>query len=468
MQNNFEKQVSSKMEELDLVPSAPVWEKIELQIRRKKDRRRIFFWIPLALVLTGAITWLSINNISSTSNAEQVRMNEEETKTQMNASQGKSSNNQDGHTVIDVPGDLNAEKHVAEKKSDVKQFKEASMEGSIKKEKSSQGSQGKLGSASSVKTRIETNGIVENNQRKKEVVSINDDASIPKNRRQVQGKNDQVSSVRVEVTIEDSSGSIADSVARDSIVLADVPGINNVVGEKAILLAKAKKSKWEFGITAGAGISGEGKGIRLGTNENLDFQNVGSFPTVNSNTNGSVTNNQVHFNLGVLIKKQLNSRFEFISGIGYHYYSSKRKVGNYISQDTITPGGALVSGYYQNYGVQTKEVTNSYHMLSIPVLLSWKVSQKLPVHLQFGFAYQRLIASDVYQFDKQTVIYFKDHGSLNQNQLMANLNVGYTFKMNRTSLFVGPSLQFGLTTVNPRENKSLYALGVQAQLFFNK
>jgi len=41
MQNEFEKQVQQKMEELQLVPSAPVWEKIEEQIRRKKDRRRL-------------------------------------------------------------------------------------------------------------------------------------------------------------------------------------------------------------------------------------------------------------------------------------------------------------------------------------------------------------------------------------------------------------------------------------------
>src|SRR4029078_11974640 len=59
MQNEFEKQVQQKMGELDLVPSAPVWEKIEEQIRVKKDRRKAFIWFSLlALLLTGGVYWM--------------------------------------------------------------------------------------------------------------------------------------------------------------------------------------------------------------------------------------------------------------------------------------------------------------------------------------------------------------------------------------------------------------------------
>ncbi|MGZ8544798.1 MAG: hypothetical protein ACXWV0_05850, partial [Flavisolibacter sp.] len=61
MQNEFEKQVKAKMEELDFVPSAPVWPKIEAQIRQEKDRRRLLLWLPLlTLLVGGAITWMVI------------------------------------------------------------------------------------------------------------------------------------------------------------------------------------------------------------------------------------------------------------------------------------------------------------------------------------------------------------------------------------------------------------------------
>ena len=54
---DFEKQVQEKMEELSFVPSPPVWQKVEEQIR-KKDRRRLIFWIiPLCLLLAGGGIW---------------------------------------------------------------------------------------------------------------------------------------------------------------------------------------------------------------------------------------------------------------------------------------------------------------------------------------------------------------------------------------------------------------------------
>jgi len=66
MQNEFEKQVQQKMEELNFVPSEPVWEKIEEQIRKKKDRRKAFLWLPfLLLLLAGGSWWLSSTNETS-------------------------------------------------------------------------------------------------------------------------------------------------------------------------------------------------------------------------------------------------------------------------------------------------------------------------------------------------------------------------------------------------------------------
>ena len=63
MQNEFEKQVKQKMEELDFVPSTPVWNKIEEQIRHKNDRRRLFLLLPLfVLLLAGGIIWMVYKN----------------------------------------------------------------------------------------------------------------------------------------------------------------------------------------------------------------------------------------------------------------------------------------------------------------------------------------------------------------------------------------------------------------------
>ena len=69
MQNEFEKQVQQKMEELKLVPSDPVWQKVEMQIRKKKDRRRAILWIPLIVLLAGGL-WIGIEQYPNNENRQ--------------------------------------------------------------------------------------------------------------------------------------------------------------------------------------------------------------------------------------------------------------------------------------------------------------------------------------------------------------------------------------------------------------
>src|SRR5688500_12607969 len=62
LNREFEKQVQDKMEELQFTPSAPVWTNIEKVIRKKKDRRRILFWLPLVALGLGGGTWWALQD----------------------------------------------------------------------------------------------------------------------------------------------------------------------------------------------------------------------------------------------------------------------------------------------------------------------------------------------------------------------------------------------------------------------
>ena len=64
-EQNFEKQVRQKMEELSLTPSEPVWKNIDAQVRKKRDRRRLFFWLPLVAFVIGGGLWFVANNVNS-------------------------------------------------------------------------------------------------------------------------------------------------------------------------------------------------------------------------------------------------------------------------------------------------------------------------------------------------------------------------------------------------------------------
>ncbi len=62
--NDFEKQVQQRMDELQLRPSAEVWEEVEKRIRKEKKRRWAILWFFLlgALLLGGISWWLLTGN----------------------------------------------------------------------------------------------------------------------------------------------------------------------------------------------------------------------------------------------------------------------------------------------------------------------------------------------------------------------------------------------------------------------
>src|SRR5438309_10054205 len=62
MQNEFEKQVQQKMEELNFTPSEPVWLNIEKQIRNKKDKRRLFIWLPILIAFLSGSLFIVYNS----------------------------------------------------------------------------------------------------------------------------------------------------------------------------------------------------------------------------------------------------------------------------------------------------------------------------------------------------------------------------------------------------------------------
>ena len=51
-EQNFEKQVKQKMEELSLTPSVPVWKKVEEQIRKKKRTKVVIVLAAIRCIIT--------------------------------------------------------------------------------------------------------------------------------------------------------------------------------------------------------------------------------------------------------------------------------------------------------------------------------------------------------------------------------------------------------------------------------
>ena len=63
-ENNFEKQVQQKTDELKLKPSDEVWSKIAVVIAKRKTDRRIFAILLLLLLFTGEAVFVVWDNVS--------------------------------------------------------------------------------------------------------------------------------------------------------------------------------------------------------------------------------------------------------------------------------------------------------------------------------------------------------------------------------------------------------------------
>ena len=63
-ENEFEKRVQQKMDELKIAPSDAVWQKIEPQIRKEKRRRWLLIFLPVMFIglLYGGYVLLTSND----------------------------------------------------------------------------------------------------------------------------------------------------------------------------------------------------------------------------------------------------------------------------------------------------------------------------------------------------------------------------------------------------------------------
>ena len=81
-ENEFEKQVQQKMDELQFVPSDAVWPEVERQITERKKRRGLIFWLPLGVLLLGGTAWMyfsgSENNVITKQAADKTIANTQE------------------------------------------------------------------------------------------------------------------------------------------------------------------------------------------------------------------------------------------------------------------------------------------------------------------------------------------------------------------------------------------------------
>lgn len=487
MQNEFEKQVQQKMEDLKLVPSEPVWQKVELQIRGRREKRRfIFFLLPVGLLLAGAIAywmWDSSDNNTiakkqesfpspivnqSKQNFKKENTNEKTNNvTVQNKTSNQTKNNskpvihQSSVSASPIATDL---KSLPERKTKTQAriINQKISFGKVDKEKIPLIDKSNSSIAENKKTETSSEQI------QKESLVLKDTAT------SYVGENNTTSQ---QVQTEQPKNMVVDSADKKekNSIISPVDS-QQIISKKKIV----SSPKWKKTITIQLGTSrfreGLFAGIFDGGQKSMDYAS-----SPQGNVNGgqtifypSAVTKGFSFVAGGGVERSLGKRLQFNASIQYHYYSTHTQVGTSRRQDTsfrYASSMVTASSFYNNTTATIKkDYTNKFGIVEIPVSIGYQLFRRLPLQFSIGASYGRLLKSNLLTFDHTSNLYYynKDNNVKNFMSVFSSLQYRITNK-NKMKITAGPVWQFNPTEIQ-KENRytipHLFFWGLKTDISF--
>ena len=508
-EQNFEKQVKDKMEELSLTPSEPVWKKINEQVRKKRDHRRIFLWLPLAALLLGGGVWFFSDNFEQNSD---VQVNNSLTETSNKEERIESNNikveNGSSRTIDEtttnepaIPGEKLENKTVlikgkAEEKKSVNAIADKQKTVFVNAEKNINTTARKNTiNTNQTKGNLSGNKTQTLNQTKQPLVSefSNPDKTLPSKETNqavaedllenkmpsdsgIQRSNNEEEKIAVENTNAPDSAS---NKSPESVEKADSLTIDNTV---AAATRKSVSKRWQFALEAGIGSSGVNNGINvfsggaqsLETNAFARDMNL-SFSSPSNSSQGpsfskppSTQKKSGSFLFGLLAKKQLSKRSFLTTGLRYNFYSTTMKVGQNVNRDTVVEANKSVGSFYTNSGNSFSDYHNNFHFISVPVNLDFQLLRKLPLDFHVGLSLQQLIHTNALLYSASSQVYYNHNEVFNKTYFFSELGLEYSFPLAKgLSLRTGPRASYSLSKVIKASDRHLFSYGLVTQLVFS-
>ena len=437
-ENEFEKQVQQKMEELKLNPSGEVWKNVEVQIRKEKKRRWLLFFLLFLFVFSGGIFWWKENQpIGNTlvksiaGNGSIVIKDKKET------------------TIAGVKNESNdsvklsqTETKISNNNYAVKQFILIKKTHARFKSKQSIGEVG------------EDNGneIIVKSKPKMEASIVTTDINDSSDNNEVEQKilNDSSNTTN---TVFDSlkkeqEKNIVGNIDSNKKVKVDT--IKNIDKIKNALVNKNEngKHKWDLVLQLGAGMSATGNSYLVNNGSNL--ANGGTSTTNNINPPAGYSQLTIKmsfaFKVGLAAMYPISKKFAISAGLTYKLYST-----------VIATGSKSDSGVSFIYSTgDNNSYHNYYHFIDVPIEFQYRIgnSAQLPIYAFAGISLSDLIYTNALQFDYTRKIYYHD------NSLFDKTGVGLTggflfdiFQKKKMPLQIGPDFYYGLSNM---ANSGLY------------
>ncbi|HEY4935345.1 MAG TPA: outer membrane beta-barrel protein [Puia sp.] len=417
-ENNFEKRVREKMDQLGFDPSDAVWEAVDNEINKEEKRRRplfLLFFLSGLMLAGGGFYFNAIKSSSSRiiPGQQQTGTNEKQDKQSISKVQtGKTQGNE-----LNEKTDNMVDKNTI----DVLKWKGSRESKAIKS--------GKEGISSD--TIMDFNG----SKNKKPGQFSNS------------GKNDN-----------DDVENIGQATSKIEPENAGKKGIDSSDSVSVINMAKSgiekrKASLWNIGFTGNTGISNINQSLFQSANITGLYYNAPSVTGPNGAPAPIPVSSKISpgfsFGIGVFVNRYLSKRISFSAGINYHYYSTKIQTGNVVDSSLLiyygSPQAFSVNGFYRNGSIHS--YTNQYHFIELPVAMDFQLnkSRQIPVIWEAGLSLSYLINSNALHFDPYGSVYYQNTQLFNKIQINGTTAIMFGFHIHIGELQLGPQLQYGLT-----------------------
>lgn len=497
-ENEFEKQVKQKMDELRLHPSEPVWLEIKSELIKKR-RRRLLFFIPLfVLLMTGAyFTWVS--GFSKKQTSIVVERNDLANKKQNSTSTGidnnkneqpvESENRRNEITVdrknqnnvrINKPKDENKSNtsiHESRSiKTDIKitssktanEFTKPEDQNFQRIRKESWEEEKEIKSADGVfrkdiisydkEMKKDMNENVAENASKELNTPLHQISAISNDSKGENFNSTRINSINnqpVAVVHSSQNKIIPGNIAFHSLIPVHLPSIR---------YSNSINRKWKIGFSLAMGASSRTEKPFQLIHSSSAEKNFAPGQFFTGGSTSGVVNGGVYvlppsevkpgaaFKAGAVIMKSVSRRFDISSGLFYSYTSDHIQVGKPISQSATASALSLnldVRNQTSYTNIQKSNYTNKYHYIEIPVSVSYNFTRKwkIPVSWDAGVSVSRLMSTNALLYDVAWGgVYYDGRKDINKTQV--NLSTGFSFRMGGSTNWqwnIGPKIYVSAT-----------------------
>ncbi|QEC66081.1 PorT family protein [Panacibacter ginsenosidivorans] len=469
-ENEFEKKVRSLMDDLEIAPSAPVWDYVEKRIPKSNRRRRFiaFFFLLAGFAVCGHFFYNKFSGNRNEIEKANAVVQQKNIASQKNNENNIAKNNQpkyaDSSTTIHEPAAIKNEKLVLNDHPQQRSLSQKKERGNtihateeIDSKNESIISNAPINNNDNNKKNnpLITAGVVKQNE-----ISIPDEPMINKN----VIDSGTISTQQADITA--TAGLKTNDTTKQNTQTKKLPG-------------NSKKIEWGFSL-----LYGKSDIVQTLISLNKDKSLAEAIYSPGNIAIDSIQAAQASrnikaksaFSLGVTVRKQLSSRSSISTGLEFMHMNTAIQTGNARDSSAVfdynnSSQYNLVRSFYRpGTGFN---VVNKYNLLQLPVLYSYQFnkSKKVPLTIDAGLSYARIISANAVIYDSYNQVYYKNTNLLqkNQVQLLGGFTAAIIFH-DKSHLYVGPHVQYGLTDVikNSSNKQHFFVWGIGATYFLKK